>query len=120
MPATGKTARGVLLSIRPESFVMKNKGENCICGEIMDNNFMGDYNELVCEVHTGNGSREEVVIRISPEPCLGQLFENNPEPYFIDFIRNSKEQRSFDSVKTVIIHRMLNVADLYNIKRQAG
>ena len=62
-----KPGERVLLSIRPESFVMKENDENCICGNIVDSNFMGEYNELVCEVHTGNGNSEEVVIRISPE-----------------------------------------------------
>jgi iron(III) transport system ATP-binding protein len=62
-----RTGERVLLSVRPESFVMKDDKENCICGNIVDKNFMGDYNELVCEVITANGSSERVVIRISPE-----------------------------------------------------
>jgi iron(III) transport system ATP-binding protein len=66
-----KTGERVLLSIRPESFVMQNQSDDCICGNIVDRNFMGEYNELVCEVHTGNGKSEEVVIRISPEKSCG-------------------------------------------------
>jgi iron(III) transport system ATP-binding protein len=62
-----RSGEKVLLSIRPESFVTKEKKENCICGNIVYNNFMGDYNELVCEVITGTGGSEEVIIRISPE-----------------------------------------------------
>ncbi len=57
----------VMLSIRPESFVVKQEGKGCICGNIVDKNFMGDYNELVCEVQTENGDSEELVVRISAE-----------------------------------------------------
>ena len=61
----------VMLSIRPENFVVKDGGKDCICGEIVDQSFMGDYNELVCEVDTGEGTREELVVRISPEKSCG-------------------------------------------------
>jgi len=68
-----KKGEVVMLSIRPESFVMKNPGEDCICGKITGRNFMGDYSEIVCEVHTGRESTEEVVIRVSPgKSCDGK------------------------------------------------
>ncbi len=63
----------VLLSIRPENFVMKNKEDGCICGNIVDRSFMGEYSELICHVVTGKGENEEVVIKIPPdESCEGK------------------------------------------------
>ena len=63
-----KRSRGetVMVSIRPENFVIKNSTDDCICGDIVDESFMGDYNELVCEVNTGEGNREQLLLRVSP------------------------------------------------------
>jgi iron(III) transport system ATP-binding protein len=62
----------VILSVRPESFILKSKKKDCLCGNIVDRNFMGDFNELVCEVATDSGEKEELVVRIAPEKsCAG-------------------------------------------------
>lgn len=56
----------VTLSVRPESFILESNRNGCLCGEITDRSFMGEFNELVCEVPTGNGGKEELVVRIAP------------------------------------------------------
>ncbi len=62
-----KEGEKVLLSIRPENFVIKNQEDGCLCGDIVDRNFMGEYDELVCHVVTEKGYNEEVIIKIAPD-----------------------------------------------------
>jgi iron(III) transport system ATP-binding protein len=67
-----KPGEKVLLSIRPENFVLESKQKDCLCGDITDLSFMGEFSELVCEVPTGSGSTEELVVRLAPgEQCTG-------------------------------------------------
>ena len=57
----------VLLSIRPENFEIGSDDEECFCGSIKSENFLGDYKELVCEVKTPEGETAEVVIYAPPQ-----------------------------------------------------
>jgi iron(III) transport system ATP-binding protein len=67
-----KSGEIVMLSVRPESFVLKNKKKDCLCGNIVDRKFMGEFNELLCEVATDDGQQEELVVRIAPgKSCTG-------------------------------------------------
>ena len=67
-----KSGEKVMLSVRPESFVLKDNKKDCLCGNIVDRNFMGDFNELVCEVATDDGQQEELVVRIpAGTSCTG-------------------------------------------------
>ena len=82
----------VLLSIRPESFAVKQESEGCICGNIVDKSFMGDYYELVCEVHTEDGESEELMVRTTTEKiCDGKLCWIKPRKGKIHILSDNPE-----------------------------
>jgi iron(III) transport system ATP-binding protein len=67
-----KPGEKVMLSIRPECFVVDTRQKDCLCGDIVDRSFMGEFSELVCKVPTGGGGREELVVRLAPgQQCNG-------------------------------------------------
>jgi iron(III) transport system ATP-binding protein len=60
----------VLLSIRPESFELQNEPANCICGNLKQVNFRGEYKEIVCSVPDGNNKGTDVTLYVTPDsPC---------------------------------------------------
>lgn len=68
-----KPGESVLLSIRPENFVLRESNKDCMCGDIIARHFMGEYNELVCAVKTRGGTSEELILRAGPgESCKGR------------------------------------------------
>ncbi|TVQ84840.1 MAG: ABC transporter ATP-binding protein [Bacteroidetes bacterium] len=56
----------VLLSIRPEEFTINPESQDCFCGNIVKERFMGDYKELTCKVENPDGEDTEIIIHVSP------------------------------------------------------
>lgn len=60
----------VVLSIRPESFELQNEATNCICGNLKQVSFRGEYKEVICSVQNQNGENTEVTLYVTPDsPC---------------------------------------------------
>ncbi|TVQ20304.1 MAG: ABC transporter ATP-binding protein, partial [Bacteroidetes bacterium] len=71
IPATPE--QEVVLSIRPEQFHILPQDNECLCGSIVKERFLGEYKELTCKVETPEGIKTEIIIYASPHHvCNGQ------------------------------------------------
>jgi len=71
----------VTLAIRPEDFEISNDIDACICGDVINQRFFGEFNEITCEVTGRHGDKTEVVIYASPQTvCAEKLCYFKPKP----------------------------------------
>jgi iron(III) transport system ATP-binding protein len=63
----------VFLSIRPEQFNLLQQEVGCLCGNVVQERFLGEHKELTCRVEFEHGEFAEIVIHASPDyQCMDQ------------------------------------------------
>ncbi|TCK92771.1 iron(III) transport system ATP-binding protein [Natranaerovirga hydrolytica] len=77
----------VLVSIRPDSFIMDHKGK--LKGNIKELSYTGEAIEVVLEVQTPNNKKHNLLIRVSPDKVIhiGEEIKFNIIPNFVSVIK---------------------------------
>ena len=82
----------VMLSIRPEEFTINSENQDCFCGSIVKERFMGEYKELTCKVENPDGEDTEIIIHAAPTlNCKQDICYFKPNDGKINILRDDQE-----------------------------
>jgi iron(III) transport system ATP-binding protein len=82
----------VFLTLRPEQLQISTKKPGCICGEIVNERFLGEYKEITLNINDPNNKESEIILYASPQhPCIDKKCYFKPREGEVNIIRNTKE-----------------------------
>lgn len=82
----------VFLTLRPEQLQISTNKPGCICGDVVNERFLGEYKELTLNINDPNGEETEIILYASPQhPCKDKKCYFKPREGEINIIRNPKE-----------------------------